>query len=139
MKLIEIFQESLMTLTLNKLRTGLAVLGIVIGIGSVIALMSLGQATQKSIQNQIQSLGSNLLTVSPGAQSSGGVRGASGGSKTLTNEDGKALAAGNLQNVNKVSMEYSGRAQVVTAGNNTNTQIYGVTPEIGRASCRERV
>ena len=56
------------------------------------------------------------------------VRGAGGGSKTLTNEDGKALAAGNLQNVNKISMEYSGRAQVVTAGNNTNTQIYGVTP-----------
>lgn len=128
MKLIEIFQESLMTLTLNKLRTGLAVLGIVIGIGSVIALMSLGQATQKSIQNQIQSLGSNLLTVSPGAQSSGNVRGASGGGKTLTNEDGKAMSAGNLQNVNKVSMEYSGRAQVVTAGNNTNTQVYGVTP-----------
>jgi len=117
-----------MTLTLNKLRTGLAVLGIVIGIGSVIALMSLGQATQKSIQNQIQSLGSNLLTVSPGSQMSGMVRGAGGGAKTLTNEDGKALAAGNLQNVNKISMEYSGRAQVVTSENNTNTQIYGVTP-----------
>ncbi len=117
-----------MTLTLNKLRTGLAVLGIVIGIGSVIALMSLGQATQKSIQNQIQSLGSNLLTVSPGSQMQGMVRGAGGGSKTLTNEDGKALVAGNLQNVNKISMEYSGRAQVVTSENNTNTQIYGVTP-----------
>ncbi len=128
MKFIEIFSESLMTLTLNKLRTGLAVLGIVIGIGSVIALMSLGQATQKSIQNQIQSLGSNLLTVSPGSQMSGMVRGAGGGSKTLTNEDGKALSAGNLQNVSKVSMEYSGRAQVVTSGNNTNTQVYGVTP-----------
>ena len=128
MKFFEIFQESLMTLTLNKLRTGLAVLGIVIGIGSVIALMSLGQATQKSIQNQIQSLGSNLLTVSPGSQMSGMVRGAGGGAKTLTNEDGKALAAGNLQNVNKISMEYSGRAQVVTSENNTNTQIYGVTP-----------
>jgi len=127
-KFFEIFQESLMTLTLNKLRTGLAVLGIVIGIGSVIALMSLGQATQKSIQNQIQSLGSNLLTVSPGSQMSGMVRGAGGGAKTLTNEDGKALAAGNLQNVNKISMEYSGRAQVVTSENNTNTQIYGVTP-----------
>jgi len=77
---------------------------------------------------RIQSLGSNLLTVSPGSEKSGMVRGAGGGSKTLTNEDGKALAAGNLQNVNKISMEYSGRAQVVTAGNNTNTQIYGVTP-----------
>ena len=54
MKLIELFLESLGTLTLNKTRTALAVLGIIIGIGSVIALMSLGQATQKSIQNQIQ-------------------------------------------------------------------------------------
>jgi len=61
---MELFLESLSTLTLNKLRTGLAMLGIVIGIGSVIALVSLGQATQQQIQNQIQSLGANLLTVS---------------------------------------------------------------------------
>jgi len=75
----EIIKESLGTLTINKMRTGLAILGIIIGIGSVIALVSLGQGTQQSIQNQIQSLGANLLTVSPGAERSGAVRGAFGG------------------------------------------------------------
>ncbi|MCX6794261.1 MAG: ABC transporter permease, partial [Candidatus Gottesmanbacteria bacterium] len=67
----ELFLEALSTFKVNKLRTGLAILGIIIGIGSVIALVSLGEATQQSIQNQIQSLGANLLTVSPQAQRSG--------------------------------------------------------------------
>ena len=60
----EIFTESLGTLTINKLRTGLAILGIIIGIGSVIALISLGQSSQKSIENQIQSLGSKYWKLS---------------------------------------------------------------------------
>src|SRR3989337_4567436 len=88
----EIITEAITTLTVNKLRTGLATLGIVIGIGSVIALVSLGQSSQQAVSAQIQSLGSNLLTVIPGAQSSGFVRGAAGGSKTLTFEDAKALS-----------------------------------------------
>src|SRR5260370_33804717 len=90
-ELIELFLESIGTLTLNKLRTGLAVLGIVIGIGSVIALVSLGEASQRAIQSQIQSLGANLLTVTPGAQTTSGVRGASGGIKTFTYDDAKAI------------------------------------------------
>ena len=77
--LIETIIEGFQTLTLNKMRTGLAILGIVIGIGSVITLISLGQGSQKSIEDQIQSLGSNLLTVSPSRQSSGGIMGAQGG------------------------------------------------------------
>ena len=68
MEPIELVLESLQTFSVNKLRTGLAMLGIVIGIGSVIALVSLGEATSQSIQNQIQSLGANLLTVQPSAQ-----------------------------------------------------------------------
>ena len=57
----ELVLESFVTLTLNKVRTGLAMLGVIIGIGSVITLVSLGQASQRSIENQIKSLGSNLL------------------------------------------------------------------------------
>src|SRR3972149_4129529 len=91
MDILEIFLESLTTLTVNKMRTGLAILGIVIGIGSVIALISLGQGSQKAIENQIQSLGSNLITVTPGGQNSGGIRGAAGGSTTLTLDDSKAI------------------------------------------------
>ncbi len=129
MELTELFLESLRTLRINKLRTGLAILGIVIGIGSVIALVSLGEATQQSIQNQIQSLGANLLTVSPQAQRSGAVRGAIGGGTTLTLDDAKAIeTSSQITLIQNVSPELSRRAQVTTGSNNTNTQIIGVTP-----------
>lgn len=129
MDLIEIFLESLGTLTLNKMRTGLAILGIVIGIASVITLVSLGQASQKQIENQIQSLGANLLTVIPGGASSGGVREAFGGGTTLTYEDAKAIIEDSgLDNVVNVSPELQRRSQVTAGRNNTNTQIYGVVP-----------
>jgi putative ABC transport system permease protein len=126
----ELIIESLGTLTLNKVRTGLAMLGVIIGIGSVIALISLGQASQKQVENQIKSLGSNLLTISPGTQSQDGVRGAGGGATSLTNEDAEAiLTSPQITTVSAVSPEYLGRAQVVAGRNNSNTQILGVTPE----------
>ena len=125
----ELILECFSTLTINKMRTGLAILGIVIGIGSVIALISLGQASQKMIENQIQSLGSNLLTVSPGGQASGAVRGAQGGGTTLTLDDAKAIQSSPaITTVKTISPELSRRTQVVYGRNNTNTQIYGVYP-----------
>ncbi|KKS96434.1 MAG: hypothetical protein UV73_C0010G0019 [Candidatus Gottesmanbacteria bacterium GW2011_GWA2_43_14] len=125
----EMFIESLSTLTLNKLRTGLAILGIVIGIGSVIALVSLGQASQKAVESQIQSLGSNLLTVMPGSSQEGGVRGAAGARTTLTYDDAKAIETSDaITTVKSVSPEYSGRAQAVAGRNNINTSVMGVTP-----------
>ncbi len=130
MDIFELITEAIGTLTLNKLRTGLAVLGIIIGIGSVIALISLGQGSQKTIESQIQSLGSNLLTISPTGQSSGNVQGAGGGGTTLTLEDAKALEnASQITTVKSVSPEYTGRSQVVAGKNNTNTQIIGVYPQ----------
>ncbi|MBI3485537.1 ABC transporter permease [Candidatus Daviesbacteria bacterium] len=129
MEYTEIITESFGTLTINKLRTGLAALGIVIGIGSVIALISLGQATEQSVQNQIQALGSNLLTVIPGAQNSGGVRGAAGGGTTLTLDDAKAIqSSSQITTITNVSPEFSRRTQVTTGKNNTNTQVIGATP-----------
>lgn len=126
----ELTIESFNTLFLNKVRTGLAMLGVIIGIGSVIALMSLGQASQQSIKNQIQSLGSNLLTVRPGASSSGGVRGAAGGMTTLTYDDAKAIKSSTkLTTVKNVSASTSSNAQITAGRNNTNTQVQGVTPE----------
>lgn len=130
MDYFELFFESLSTLTLNKMRTGLAVLGIIIGIGSVIALISLGQSSQKSVENQIQSLGANLLTISPGFTSSGGVRGAVGGATTLTLADATAIQnSSQITTVSRVSPEFSRRTQVVAGRNNTNTQIIGVYPQ----------
>ncbi len=130
MNITEIVIEALETLRINKMRTILAVLGIVIGIGSVIALISLGQASQQSITNQIESLGSNLLTVTPGSAQSGSVRGASGGGTTLTYDDAKAImTSSKITSVSKVSPEVSKRSQIVTGKSNTNTTVYGVTPE----------
>lgn len=129
MDYVEILLEAVQTLAVNKLRTSLAVLGIVIGIGSVIALISLGQSSQKAIESQIQSLGSNLLTVLPGGQSSGSVRGAVGGGMTLTLGDAQAIsAAAGVTLVRAVSPEFSRRSQVTAGRNNTNTQIIGVLP-----------
>lgn len=129
MELSELIQEAITTLTVNKMRTFLAILGIIIGIGSVIALISLGQGSQKSIENQIQSLGSNLLTVSPGGQVAGGVRSAAGSATTLTLADAKAIESSpEVTSVKSVSPEYTGRSQVIAGKNNTNTQIIGVYP-----------
>ncbi len=129
MEITEFITESFSTLLLNKVRTGLAMLGVIIGIGSVIALVSLGQASQQSITNQIQALGSNLLTITPGSQTSGGVR-SSGSVTTLTYEDAKAItSSSSITTVSKVSAEYSSRGQVVAGKNNTNVTVTGVTPD----------
>ena len=130
MDIFEIITESIGTLIVNKMRTGLAVLGIIIGISSVIALISLGQGSQQAVQTQIQSLGSNLLTINPRGQSSGPIQAAGGSGTTLNLDDAKAIEnAGQLTSVKSVSPEYSGRAQVTAGRNNTNTQITGVYPE----------
>lgn len=125
---METFIESLRTLTVNKLRTGLAMLGIVIGIASVIALISLGQATSQSVQAQIQNLGSNLLTVIPGSTNTGAIRSAAGSDTTLTYEDAKAIMSSpQVTAVANVSPQFNRRAQITANGNNTNTQVIGVT------------
>lgn len=129
MDYFELILEGLNTLSVNKMRTSLAVLGIVIGIGSVIALVSMGQSTQMAIQSQIESLGSNLLTIRPGAVSQAGIRGAAGGRTSLTMEDAKAISGtSGITTVKFISPEIEQRTQVTTGANNTNTQIMGVVP-----------
>ncbi|MFA6512529.1 MAG: ABC transporter permease, partial [Patescibacteria group bacterium] len=129
MKISKLIKGGIRNLSINKMRTGLAALGIVIGIGSVIALMSMGEASKQAVQSQIQSIGSNLLTVSPGFQISSGVRGAAGGATTLTNADADAIKTSvSVTTLKAVSPEYSSRAQVTAGRNNTNTTIVGVEP-----------
>ena len=129
MDIKELIIECFGTLTINKMRTGLAILGIVIGIGSVIALISLGEASQQMVENQIQSLGSNLLTIQPSGQSNGAVRGAQGGGTTLTLEDALAIqTSSTITTIKTVSPELSRRSQVIMGRNNTNTQIIGAYP-----------
>lgn len=124
----ETLQSALEALALNKLRTALATLGVVIGIGAVIALVSLGQSSQKAVEAQIQSLGSNLLTVIPGAIRPGNIQSAAGTSATLKLDDAKALENKKIPGIKNVSAELLRRSQVVTGRNNTNTQIVGVLP-----------
>ena len=125
MNLGDLLQEALAALTANKARSSLTILGIVIGIGSVIAMVSIGQGAQSQIQSSIQSLGSNLINVSPGFQRGfSGVRGGRGGATTLTLEDTKAIAE-QVPYVAAVAPSVTGRYQIVQKAQNTNTQVMG--------------
>jgi putative ABC transport system permease protein len=110
----------------HKLRSFLTMLGIVIGVASVITLMSIGKGATASILESIESIGSNLITISPGSVT---FRGFSGGSsQTLTYEDAEAIAD-QIDYVESVAPYYSTRTQVIYGNANANVQVYGVTPE----------
>lgn len=128
MKPIDLIHETFLSLTANKIRTGLTMLGIVIGISSVIAMVSIGQGAQSSVESSIQSIGSNLISVFPGAQRGPGnpVSSGRGSAKTLTMDDAQALSG--LASVKAVSPELSGRYQITAKGTNTNTSVQGVMP-----------
>lgn len=128
MLISDLYQETVSAIKSNKARSSLTILGIVIGIGSVIAMVSIGQGAQKSIESSIQSIGSNLIMVMPGFQrsaGSGGVRSSRGSAQSLTMEDAEAIKS-EVANVEAVSPEISGRYQLAAKSNNTNTSITGV-------------
>jgi putative ABC transport system permease protein len=113
----------------NKLRTTLAILGIVIGIAAVVALIALGQGAQTSVTERIASTGSNLLTISPGSSNQRGIQGGAGSANTLTLEDAKAIAKNAaLTTVAAVSAEVSQNYQITRGRNNTNARATGVLP-----------
>lgn len=126
----DLFQETYAALFVNKARSGLTILGIVIGIGSVIAMISVGQGATGSIQSSIESLGSNLVMVMPGFQRSTGsqVSAGRGSAQTLTQEDAEAIQE-EITLAKAVAPELSSRYQITAKGANTNTQILGVTAE----------
>jgi len=125
MKYQDILEETLGALKSNKVRTGLTMLGIIIGIASVIAMVSIGQGAKKSISSSIESMGANLLMINPGASRSfGGPRESRGGAKTLTIEDANKIST-QIKNVSSVAKIVSSQQQVVSSGENTNTSITG--------------
>jgi putative ABC transport system permease protein len=126
MSIPDLFAEIYFGLTSNKARSGLTILGIVIGIASVIAMVGIGSGAQNSIQASIQSIGSNLITISPGAQSSGQVRTTSS-VQTLTLDDAEAIEK-DVTGVKGVAPQTSGRYQITASGNNTNTSVTGTKP-----------
>lgn len=132
MMIRDIFSETFSAIIVNKVRSGLTMLGIVIGIGSVIAMVSIGQGAQGSIESRIQSIGSNLILVSPGSQSSSTVRSARGSATTLTQADADAIEK-EITSAKAVAPEISRRYQVSAKGQNTNTQVIGTVtayPEV---------
>ncbi|OGO70323.1 MAG: hypothetical protein A2Z49_00060 [Chloroflexi bacterium RBG_19FT_COMBO_56_12] len=127
MKFYRLFIEALESLNANKMRSMLTVLGIVIGVAAVIAMISIGRGAQASIASRIESMGTNLVYISPGSTSEGGVQTVAGSAGTLTLDDAEALA--DLPNVVAVSSQTSNFAQVVYQSQNTRTRLMGVTPD----------
>ncbi len=120
----EILSMAIEALWSNKLRTGLTMLGVIIGIASVIAISSIGQGVQKNVEQQIQALGTDVLQIFPGAARSGNVRQGLGSSSTLTWQDAKAIQE-NAPSAQIVSAYLQRSTQVVYGGQNTSTTVYG--------------
>ncbi|HAI74504.1 MAG TPA: multidrug ABC transporter substrate-binding protein [Candidatus Moranbacteria bacterium] len=124
----DLLKEVFWSLSGNKVRSGLTILGIVIGIASVITMVSIGQGAQSSIETSIESIGSNLIIIRPGAQRSGAVSAGAGSAQTMTAEDAVAIKD-EIPGVKAVAPEVSRRYQVTAKGTNTNTQVTGTVPE----------
>ncbi len=110
----------------HKLRSFLTILGIVIGVGAVIILMSVGRGAEADIISRIETLGSDLVTIRPGSFTFGGIRG--GVSQTLTMEDAEAISE-QVSHISATAPSYSSSLQLVVGGENTNSLVSGVTPE----------
>lgn len=112
----------------NKLRSILTMLGIIIGVGAVIAMVSIGMGVREKVENSIAGLGSNLLIVMPGATSPSGVRMAAGSSTTLVNQDAQAIAK-EIPGVSAVAPSVNKQYQIVYGNQNWVTNVQGTTPE----------
>lgn len=129
----DLIEETTISIFANPARTALTVLGIVIGIASVIVMLAIGNGAQASISASINSLGSNILTISGGGGNrTGGINLGRSTQQTLTLEDAMAIKD-KISLAKDVSPELTSRSQVIAAGNNTNTTIAGVVPEYATA------
>ena len=121
-------RSALRALRVNKLRTALTMLGIIIGVSAVIAMVSVGAGAQGRIAEQIRSMGSNLIVIVPGSQTSGGFRYGLGSQQTLTEDDARAIGV-EVPAVEVAAPTVRGSAQVVYGNSNWSTVIQGVTPD----------
>jgi putative ABC transport system permease protein len=117
-------------LTANKMRSTLTMLGVIIGVGAVISLLSIGEGAQTAITEQVTSIGSNLLFVTPGAYKRGPVQEQGGSANTLTWADAEAIAApGSVPDAVIAAPEFTQNTQVVFGNANINIKVSGVTPQ----------
>jgi len=130
MDLLNIIRVAFRALQRNKMRAALTMLGIIIGVSAVVAMVSIGQGAQATVQAQIDSIGTNLLFVTAGAQNVGGVRSGTGdtGTNTLTVDDLEAIKR-EVPSVSMVTPTVNARGQLVAGNMNWNTSIQGVSEE----------
>ena len=130
MTLLMIIRVAFRALVRNKMRAALTMLGIIIGVSAVIAMVSIGQGASASVQAQIESIGTNLLFLSAGAQNVGGVRSGTGdtGTNTLTVDDLEAIKR-EVPSVSMVTPNVNARSQLVAGNQNWNTNVTGVSEE----------
>ena len=128
MNFVMLLQLGLQALTRNRMRAALTVLGIVIGVAAVIATLAIGQGARAAVQQQIRSLGANVMSVIPGTVTAGGVRMGMGGITTMTPEDADAIRR-ECPAVVAVSPSVRRGAQVVAGNMNWGTTIQGVSVE----------
>jgi putative ABC transport system permease protein len=139
MNIFRILRVSMRALTRNKMRTFLTALGIIIGVGSVIAMVSIGAGAREAIKNRFNAMGSNLLFIRPGSMSVGGVRTGFGGRSTLRIEDVKAINE-QCPSVKATSPNISTSVQVIYGNKNWRTNVQGVSdkyPEIRKWEIQE--
>jgi len=127
-RLLASLRIALRALMVNKMRSALTMLGIIIGVGAVIAMVAVGSGAKRRIAEQIASMGSNLIIVLSGSSTSGGLRFGSGTVPTLTVDDGKAIL-NEIPSVRYVAPVLGGGAQVVFGNQNWSTIVNGTTPE----------
>ena len=128
MNLLATLRIAFNALRLNKLRSSLTMLGIIIGVGAVITMIAVGAGAQARVQDQIKSLGSNLMLVIPGSTTASGVRLGAGANQNLTEDDAAAIAR-EVPEVQAAAPSNRGSGQVIAGNNNWATQIYGITPD----------
>ncbi|HEX9647643.1 MAG TPA: ABC transporter permease, partial [Alphaproteobacteria bacterium] len=119
---------ALRALRVNTLRSALTMLGIIIGVAAVVTMVSVGRGAHVQVAEQIRSLGTNLLTVSPGAARQGGVRLESGSRRNLTESDARAIRA-EVAAVEVAAPAVRGKAQIVQGNRNWSTSVFGTEPD----------
>jgi putative ABC transport system permease protein len=130
MKLYDSFRSALQSLVVNKLRSALTMLGVIIGVAAVIAMVSVGNGASASVQATILNLGSNLVTVQPQFGNDQGLRGAGAQAQNLTLDDMRSIQSQLGGSITAAEAEQqTGRWQVTAAGQNWNTQVTGVTED----------
>ena len=120
---------SFRALRVNKMRSALTMLGIIIGVGAVIAMLAVGTGASRKIAEQISSMGSNLLIILPGSTTSGGVRMGAGTQPTLSLADAEAILK-ECPSVAEVAPVHNGVAQIVYGHQNWSTGVVGTTPSM---------